>query len=274
MLIQIASCHVIMDGFSPLCYNCAMMRKAVAIMLILVLALACGCKSEPQQVVDVLGSESTQADATSSDSAAQGSVTGATVSVVDTVAYVFDCAEGVTLYGAVEYQNTGDVPVRITQASFSFTAGGQFIPQQFTPILSEYDIVQPGQSSYIAMWFKDDTLSAGASCELEAGLTCEASSVERNDIAVTDLFLADNYPGFTTLSGSIRSTSSETCSLNMIYVGFYGSDGGLLGVWHFTRNAQLEPGDEKAFVVNMTELPISGLAELASEARGTGFGFN
>ena len=70
----------------------------------------------------------------------------ASVSVTDTVCYTFGSN---VLYGAAEYKNTGDCPVIITGVVFGFAAGSETVTREFVPFLNEYDIVMPGESSYI-----------------------------------------------------------------------------------------------------------------------------
>ena len=53
-----------------------------------------------------------------------GAAPSPAVTVTGTAAYVFDGAEGPTLYGAAAYENTGNCPVIITNAALSFNVGG------------------------------------------------------------------------------------------------------------------------------------------------------
>lgn len=254
------------------------MKKILSLILILPLCLSLGCNKKSAKVVDVLTSDGTQQTvvptATDIQSSAPAAKSGAFVEVTGTVAYVFDGAEGVTIYGAAEYTNTGDTPVTLTSATFDFSVGARSISYDFTPMLAQYDIVMPGKSAFVVLWLKDSSLTPGTPATLSANLTCAASAQDRYDLEVENIYLADNYPDFTTLSGTLRNLSGNECSMNMLYVGFYDKSGALLGVWNFTRNAQLEPYDTKSFVVNMKELTIADLAANTASARGTAFGFN
>ena len=88
------------------------------------------------------------------------------------------------------------------------------------------------------------------------------------------MLVADNYPGFSTLSGTVENKSGTDCNLNLIYAAFYDDSGSLMGVWHFSENATLKSGVAHSFVVDMTELTIDGLSSRASAIKASGFGFN
>jgi hypothetical protein len=201
--------------------------------------------------------------------------TNAGVTVVKTVSYIFLQEGKYTLYGAAEYTNSGDCPVTISSALFTFKADGIDITNEFVPVLNQYDIVLPGQTSYVTLWLPyEGNASESADVTMTAQLKCERAETPRIELSLGNLYLADNYPGFTTLSGTIRSTSQTECSLNLAYAAFYDDAGALLGVFYFTKNATLAYGDEKNFVVHMTGLPIEGLAGKTAEVRSAAFGFN
>lgn len=193
------------------------------------------------------------------------------VSVTDTVACVFDGAEGPTLYGAAAYENTGNCPVVLTGATLSFTVGGTAQSHDYLPVMSDTAILLPGETGFLAWWNPDPSLAPGASAALAVELSCCESEGTRISVTPGSLYLADNYPGFTTMTGSLEADGE--CSLNLIYTGFYDENGKLLGVWHFTKNAPLDPGESKTFAVHMKELPIDGLAEKTKEIRTYGVGF-
>lgn len=200
--------------------------------------------------------------------------TNAEVTVVQTASHLFKDGDSLVLYGAAEYTNSGDCPVTITSAVFTFTAGSE-VAHEFIPVLNQYDVVLPGQTSYVTLWLPYEGQASEASdVTMSASLTCERTDKPRIELELDNLYLADNYPGFTTLSGTIRSLSSTECSLNLAFAAFYDESDSLLGVWHFTKNASLAYGDEKNFVVHMTELPIEALAEKTDSVRSAAFGFN
>ena len=267
------------------------MKKFVALLLIALLMTTCGCKKDTE-IVDVLASSGTtvadvpvgdasapigESDAPSGEAApvdaAAAPQTG--YRLVDSVAYVFEGAEGPTLYGAIEYENTGNSALNVVSAAFTFSVGGASVSKTFTPMLQEHDAVNAGQTSYLALWAPDSSLTVGAAAEITGvQLTVEAAAAPRRGITVADIYLADNYPGFSTLSGTIKNAAASTVNFSVIYTGFHDEAGKLLGVWYFTKNVSLEPGYEKPFVVQMTELPIPNLAELAASSDGLGFGFD
>jgi len=192
------------------------------------------------------------------------------VTVSATAAYVFEGMEGTTLYGAAAYENTGNCPVVITSAKLAFSVNGATIEREFTPVMADKTVVLPGETSFIAYWSADSAPAAGPAA-LTATLAVEAAEDDRITVFPKRIFLADNYPGFTTMSGFLAA--DKTCSLNLVYTGFYDESGALLGVWHFTKNAALGPEGEKSFAVHMRELPVDGLAERTAEVRTFGVGF-
>ena len=265
-----------------LCYNWRM-KRVLIFMLIVFLLLCLGCQNrlETGSTFDVL-----EPSASASGAAAQSggrattrtTASGtASVEVTATVAYVFEGKEGFTLYGAAEYQNTGSVPVTLSSADFRFTVDGTAVHHTFTPMLSEYDVVMPGETSYAVLWLPVQNESTKptlqSSVTLAAELTCARTDSIRGALDVDDLFLVQNYPGFATLTGCVRNPAANEYSLNMIYAGFYDADGQLLGVWYLTKNALFEQGDEKRFVTHLKELPIAGLAENTAQFKTTAFAF-
>ncbi len=193
------------------------------------------------------------------------------VEVTDTAAYVFDGAEGPTLYGAAAYQNTGNCPIVLTGSKLTFTVGGASQSHDYLPVMSDIAVLLPGETGFIAWWNPDSSLTPGAAAAMTAELSCAQADPARIPVTPRSIYLADNYPGFTTMTGSLESDGE--CSLNLIYTGFYDDSGKLLGVWHFTKNAPLDPGENKTFAIHMKELPIEGLAEKTKEIRTYGVGF-
>ena len=193
------------------------------------------------------------------------------VTFTGTAAYVFDGAEGPTLYGAAAYENTGNCPVIITNAALSFNAGGTAYQYSFLPIMNDTTAVLPGETSFVTFWHKDPSLIPGTPAAMTARLDCARAEGRDVTVYARDVFLSDNYPGFTTMTGVLSSDGE--CSLNLVYTGFYDSSGDLIGVWHFTKNAPLNGRDSKSFSIHMKELPIDGLAEKTSSVKVMGIGF-
>ena len=197
----------------------------------------------------------------------------AIVSVINSVAYLFD--EGNVLYGAIEYRNDGNCPLVLTGAKFVFTSGAYSLEKGFTPMLCQYDVLYPGDTSYVTYWgAPDEDAQFRSDIDLTASLECEKAAADRIDLEVSELLIADNYPGFSTLSGTVENKSGTDCNLNLIYAAFYDGSGSLMGVWHFSENATLKSGVAHSFVVDMTELAIDGLSSRASAIKASGFGFN
>lgn len=262
-----------------------MKKLLIVIITVLLLASCQKNREEPAAVVDIsqpeiimpevqvtpVPDESRTKEAAGTPKPEYG--TNAGITVIRTVSFIYGENEDLMLYGAAEYTNSGDCPVTVTSAVFTFSLGGAEVTNEFVPVLSEYDVVLPGQNSYVTLWLPYEGETAANEVTLSVSLKCERTDKTRIELVLDDLYLADNYPGFTTLSGSVRNISDTECSLNLAYAGFYDETGSLIGVWYFTKNATLSGGDEKNFVVHMTGLP-SGLSLKTAEIRSAAFGFN
>lgn len=281
------------------------MRKLLIVLLALLTATAVGCKKsvDETQIVDIGGAvpvsqggaegqgtvnvpvtvETPVTPKPRVERAGDGEAAGNALAygvapqacVDDAVAYIFDKGEGrFVLYAAIEYTSTGDCPAVVDKASVAFTAGGKSYSVEFTPPLGEHGPVLPGEVSYLAVWHTvtDETLTADAEISVSATLACVKGVAERVNISGSGLYLAQNYPKFATLTGKLTSDSATPTQINMVYCAFYDADGKLLGVWYFTKNAQISNEDSKVFSVHMRELPIPELAERAAEMRISGFG--
>ena len=270
------------------------MKKSfiISICILLSLALMAGCGKKEQEeaslfAIDPLSMDSAPTPPPESSAQVQGlevvsenqpaasadpaAAPAPAVEVTDTVAYVFDVAEGPTLYGGAAYENTGNCPIVLTGATLSFNVDGATQSHNYLPVMSDIAVLLPGETGFIAWWNPDATLTPGAAAAMTAQLDCSHTDAARIPVTPRSVFLADNYPGFTTMTGSLESEGE--CSLNLVYTGFYDESGKLLGVWHFTKNAPLDPGESKTFALHMKELPIEGLAEKTKEIRTYGVGF-
>lgn len=263
-----------MDGFSPAWYNFRMKKVLAAILLLfLLIPTLCACRdsgTEPPDAQDII--DSAQPEETETAAAAYGHNAG--VKITASAAYVFDGVAGATLYGAVEYENTGNCPIYISKANFTFTADGNTIEHEYIPVLGEYTVVLPGETSYEAVWVTGKNVSAGAAVTLAASLTAIEAAPPRVSLKADNLYAADNYPGFSTLSGRLSCVSEAGCSMNIVYVGFYDEAGAFLGAWYFSKNAVLEAGEAKNFVVNMQDFPLSDLGARAASFKSAAFGFD
>ena len=184
-----------------MCYNQPMKRLTVFIICILLLASGCAKKEEKASLfaVDPLngGAKTDEAalpgpkgiagleTAPAAEPAATadpGAVPSPAVTLTGTAAYVFDGAEGPTLYGAAAYENTGNCPVIITNATLSFNVGGTAYQYSFVPIMNDKTVVLPGETSFVAFWHKDSSLTPGTAAAMTASLDC--AKAEGRDVTV------------------------------------------------------------------------------------------
>ncbi len=253
-------------------------RLAAALIALLLLVAGCAGKPQPTDTLELGATAS--APPASADSGAEvpdsssvvrpsAARTGVAVAVTDSAAWYFPGM----LYGGVAYKNEGSEPVTLTGASFIFSYSGKTQTSDFTPIAAERDIVLPGETGYCTLWLPyDDALGVPENLSVQAELTAATATQSPQPLAVADARLIQNYPGFATLSGSLKNPGAKACDINMVYAAFYDEQDRLLGVWYFTRNALLQPGEDAAFVVHMQALPIEGLAEHTKEIRFRAFG--
>ncbi len=254
-------------------------RLSAVLMALLLLFAGCADKSEPTDTLEI-GAAAESAPPVSSDNGQaepmQSSATGSSVSKMGVAVAVTDSAvwhfPGM-LYGGVAYKNEGSEPMTLAGASFTFSYSGKTQTSDFTPVAAVQDIVLPGETGYCTLWLPyDDALGVPEDLKVTAELTAAAAEQPPKPLAVTDTRLIQNYPGFSTLSGSLKNPGVNPCDLNMVYAAFYNEQNKLLGVWYFTRNAVLQPGENAAFVVHLQALPIEGLAEQTKEIRFRAFG--
>ena len=280
-----------------MCYNQSM-KRLVLLTICITLFFAAGCSAQESEQslfdIDISSGESPneEAEAPHKELFAQGvkvaypeavpqeepeqspspdAAPKAEVSVTGTAAYIFQGQEGITLYGAAAYTNTGNCPVVISNAAFDFTINGAPRSFDFVPALNDITVVLPGETSFVTFWQADESLSVDMPVSLSASLSCQQAEASRITVSPSNIYLADNYPGFTTMTGSI--SADAPCSLNLVYIGFYNEADELLGVWHFTKNANLEVGETKTFTVHMKELPIDDLGAQTAHVRVMGVGF-
>lgn len=251
------------------------MKKLLSIMLVLFCCVSCTNKIETSSPSDVYFdiSEDVLDVLTGSDIAATKNDLCA-VEVISTVAIAYESSSGTNLYGAAQYTNTGSSPIIISNAHFTFSSADKTEEKDFVPVFAQSCIVNPGETSYVVLWVENSPFSIDSNVALSAQLSAEASSARRIDLDVKDLFLADNFPGFTTLYGKLYSSDSASCSLNIVYIGFYGDNDAFLGAWYFSKNALLELGDCKSFVEHMRALPIENLATSCIHMKSIAFGIN
>ncbi|MDD4075824.1 MAG: hypothetical protein PHC80_07005 [Eubacteriales bacterium] len=249
--------------------------KRIGVCILCCILLLCGCQQAapaPEDVLDVTAEKDSLAQGVSGDTVKEGQTRGS-FTVLHTAAYVFEGEEGVTLYGAVEYRNDADTPLWLSGVTFDF-AGEQSCSQSFVPALAEYDRVDPGAHGYAAGWFPAEEFAPGAQLTLTATLSQAASGGAYIPLTVSDLFLADNYPAFTTMTGTLTNETDTDCALNMIHTAFYDENGQFLGVWYFPTNAQLNGMDSVRFATHLRSFPIKQLSEKAVDFSSRAFGFH
>ncbi len=252
----------------------------IAIILGILCLLCCACAKEQEDTVLNVGMEQgASSSAPSQENTGQSGQTreqsstaasGVQVKVLQSVAYAFDGM----LYGAVEYQNSGSENLILGEATFTFSHPGGEATEQFLPVANEYDVVRPGETSYCTLFLPVEGITGGEAVSLTPSLTCQPAQLEPFPLEAEHPYLVQNYPAFCTLSGSLKNPDqgSGACELNMIDAGFYDEEGNLLGVWYFSRNAVLDPGVSKPFVVHLKALPIPALADHCKEIRLRAFG--
>ncbi len=273
-----------MDGPPPVCYN-AHMKKMLAFALALLLCLGLSaCKKDTSagdHPLDVTDPETPGSSAASLDAAAPGdeavsAVYGskAAVTVTGAAAYAFTGTEGPTVYASAAYENTGDCPVIVTSAQFEIKGDVAAFTHEFTPALNEYLVLLPGDTGYLAEWIPREDAVQGASVSLSASLTVAKADDRGVRLGVDHLYIADNYPGFSTLSGRLSCAEGKGCGANMVSVGFYGEAGDFLGAWYFSKNALMEAGEEQCFVVNMQQFPLADLGARTATMKAVAYGFD
>lgn len=248
---------------------------AVAALIAIFMLSACGANNDAPVLSDANPSTvpvGTAAPDAAPDAAAYG--TNAVARVTATAAYSYADGDTARLYAAVEYKNEGDCPMVISNVKLNAAAEGVNETAEFVPELSDYIVLLPGETGYIARWLGETTIPAGEAITLDASLTAEKRDERGARITVDNLYIADNYPSVTTLSGRLTCQEGRACAANMIFAGFYDENGRFIGAWYFSKNALFEGGDSKNFVVDMNDFPIAKLSEKAADVRGIGFGFD
>ncbi|MDL2257929.1 hypothetical protein LJC42_02060 [Eubacteriales bacterium OttesenSCG-928-K08] len=237
------------------------------LVLAMMLTMLSGCKPketapalEDQLVVDSNNPDnSAEPGDISAPSLSTTNITGNNgLLVVDTVAYMFDDI----LYGGVTYTNTGNANLVLSEAVFTFSYSSGTQTQTYTPLVGERDVIAPGETGCAALFLpQNEGATPSGEIVLNVELSWAATSASPKNLSVANAKLIQNYPSFATLSGELRNICDEDSELSMVYVQFYDEADTLLGVWYFTRNAILHPGDKTTFVVHLQSLPIKDLAK-------------
>ncbi|MBQ9949757.1 MAG: hypothetical protein IJO93_03425 [Clostridia bacterium] len=255
------------------------MKNRAILVFMIVLILLSGCKAQkssgdtstPVPQGDVTpqphsGSETVQV----SDKAYSGAPE---ITVADSVAYLFCEQKGNELYAACEYKNTSNAPCTVTGITYVLDISGKEMTVKSVQPASKYCIILPGESFYHAMWKTYTCMETDTIQVKSVSVTCEKTKDEPFIISADDLYIVQNYPAFSSISGTLHG-ADENVALNQIGVGMYDKSGKLIGVWFFTEPAELAAGKDKHFITHLRSLPIEGLAENTVEMKATGFGFN
>ena len=248
---------------------------AVAALMAIFMLSACGAKNDAPVLSDANPSavpDGTSAPDAAPDAAAYG--TNAAARVTATAAYSYAAGDTARLYAAIEYKNEGDCPIVISNVKLNAAAEGVNETAEFVPELSEYMVLLPGETGYIARWLGNTAIPIGADITMSAELTAAKHDERGVRIRVDNLYAADNYPSVTTLSGRLTCREGHSCTANMIFIGFYDENEKFIGAWYFSKNALFEGGDSKNFVADMNDFPVARLSEKAAGIRGIGFGFD
>lgn len=248
---------------------------SVFVFFILICVLLCACGEDSGNTEKNISEITPQPRPETNESDVVESVYGDTPSltVTQTVAYIFDGLRNNEVYAACEYVNDSDCPARITSITYNLDISGQALSVTAEQPASMYCSIYPGETFYNAIWHDIDCTATDTISVVSVDIVCEKSLDERYLLTIKDTFLVQNYPDFSTVTGVITDCP-ETVELNTIYMGFYDDTSKLLGVWYFTDASELTPETEKHFTTHLRSLPIAGLVDKTSQIKACGFGFN
>ena len=165
---------------------------AVAALMAIFILSACGAKDETPALADAAATaapEGTAAPDAEATPAAYGA--NASARVTATAAYSYADGDKTRLYAAVEYQNDGDCPIAVSNVKLTITAAGASETAEFVPELSDYIVLLPGETGYIARWLGETTIPAGETITLNASLTAQKRDERGARITVDNLYIAD-----------------------------------------------------------------------------------
>lgn len=247
-------------------------RQIVLFVLSLALSVLFGCSA--QQASNIPETPGESAPPLSAAPTPAKTPPNPELSVVQSVAYAFGSGEDTLLYAGFEVKNTGNCPAYVDSVTADFEVEGAGVfSTEFQPVASQYDVVAPGGKSYVALWYPaKKELPQGAAVSFSAELNAKQSEQDSLALSVKNARVLQNYPGFSTVSGSLWNESGRECPLNVVYIAFYGADDNLLGVYHFTKNASVLAGEFKNFVEHMRQLPIGSLSENTVRIEAHAFG--
>ena len=244
------------------------MKKLIALMLCLIFMSACthnGGKSsivpQPHSSDDVITSPS--------DAVYSGEPS---LTVTQSVAYLFPQLEGNELYVACELKNDSDCPCTVEFVIYNVEIGEKTVKVNAVPPAADYCAVFPGELFYSAAWTGEQVQENTEVKVVSVDVSIKKSDVTPIRIKADNLFTVRNYPSFVTLSGDLQSENNA--QLNLMYAAFYDENDMLLGVWCFTEPTELVKGRAVHFTTHLEKLPIEDLEQKAKEIRLVGFGYN
>lgn len=256
------------------------MNKSVCLTaaLIICVLLLCACGAKVTDKDEKPGADITPQphSVSESDSAvtSETSYSGEpSVEVTASVAYIFDALEGNELYAACEYKNNSNCPCIVTSVKYTVDISGSEVEVLAEQPAAKYCVLLPNETFYNAVWNEYEPKTGDTVSIKSVDITCEkCTDMQYTRLEVNDMFLVQNYPGFASVSGNVKSTG-RSVSLNEIYTAFYDEGGRFLGVWYFTDASEIS-NESKHFTTHLRSLPIEGLSEKTAEIKAVGFGFN
>lgn len=257
-----------------------MMNKAIsaAAVLIICAALLCACSPRVADKGEDTNAHITPQPHSVSESGSAGVSETAysgepSVEVTASVAYLFSSLEGNELYAACEYKNNSNCPCVITSVRYVVDISGSEVEVTAEQPAAKYCVLLPNETFYNAVWNEYEPKAGDTVSVKNVEINCEkCTDTHCARLNITDMFLVQNYPGFASVSGNVKSTG-RSVSLNEIYTAFYDKSGELLGVWYFTDASEIS-NEGKHFTTHLRSLPIEGLSEKTAEIKAVGFGFN
>ncbi len=198
------------------------------------------------------------------------------LTVKSMVAYIFETdTQGNVLYGALEYENIGEAPLTVSGGTLTFSIDGTQLTHEFQQPAYEDCIIYPGENGYLAVWIDYNDMDGNTVTLDNADLSFNKADASRTLLKVEDVHIAENYPSFATVTGSVSLTEAdEDCTLNIIHMGFYDENDALIGVWYFTENVTLHEDTPMRFSSQMRSLPVVDLADNTGRIEAYGFGID
>ncbi|HHX94863.1 MAG TPA: hypothetical protein GX691_03435 [Clostridia bacterium] len=237
-------------------------RLALICVLLLVLGLAAGCSGE-QGTADTSGNEGQVGS----------QATEAKAEITQKAFHVWKDSIGtVWAHGAIEIKNTGDVPVKVGDISFSFTGTDGSILGTTTMLLPVPEIIKPGEVAYAG----DSTIIEGvtdksAVADMEANIDFDKTEEEAQILEVTDLKMIKGSFGDVKVTGRITNNTEENADDIRIIVAMLDADNKLVGIMTSSPTVTLAPGKNMGFEASY---PVLDAGVVGNVKNLKGFAFN